>query len=171
MSKAWILVTDAARARLFETAERNDRLVEIACYTHPDLRGEQTHHAGRRLPRTHENAGPSSRATEPHASRRDKSLQQFAHSLSTVLDSGYAHHQYEWLFLIAPPRLLGALRENLGDPFAKGLVGEIGNDLIDLHPDELFHYVHTKYPREFRAMRTHALPRRIVASRAAPDRG
>ncbi len=154
MSKAWILVTDAARARLFETAERNDRLVEVACYANPDPRGEPTDHVRRRIPRAHESTTPSNHAIDPHARRHDKSLHQFAHSLTMALKSGHSHHHYERLVLIAPPRLLGALRENLGDPLAKELlVGEIDNDLIDLHPDELLDHLHATYPREFCAIR------------------
>ncbi len=153
MTKSWILVADAARARLFETAKGDRKLVEIACYAHPDLRGAPHDNPGRRLPRRRKSTGPSRYAIGPDTSRRDKRACQFAQSLTAALENGYSHHRYERLFLIAPPRLLCVLREGLGEPFAKGLAGEIGNNLVELSPDDLLHHLRATYPHDFHGKR------------------
>jgi protein required for attachment to host cells len=159
MAICWILVSDAARARLFCAAERDSALVEVACYTNPELRGSAQ--AGGRdqpLPRTHDSLGPGRHAIEPHTSRRTKNARQFASALVDVLSAAHDQRQFQRLFLVAPPQFLGMLREAVGNPETIGLTGEIGRDYVALSPAELHDQLHTEYPHEF-----HATPARLAS--------
>lgn len=138
MSIAWILVSDAARARVFETIGEDTGLVEVACYTNPGLRGHPPlATSGHTVPRSQESVGPARHIIEPHTSLRDKETHAFAHMLAVRLLDAHSHHRFERLFLVAPPRFLGILHEHLRQPVAAGFAGELAKDLVALPPTEL----------------------------------
>jgi protein required for attachment to host cells len=137
MSKTWILVADAARARLFEMPKKGANMTEIACFTHPNGRSPGQHPDHGRLTRTQESANSARHAIEPHTSLRDKHAMQFADLLRDTIVRGRIENQYEHLVLMAPPRFLGVLHDRLDDKTLKCVVGEVGNDLLALSPTEL----------------------------------
>jgi len=151
MLTTWILVSDAARGRLFEASGTPAVWTELACYSNPDLRGLPGQGgSGRTVPRTQESVGSARHAIEPRTTRRDKSTKAFAHLIASELMEAHAHHRYERLFLVAPPHFLGALREQLGDLDAASVAGELGSDLASLSKAELIQHVQDAFPRHFR---------------------
>ena len=147
MSTAWILVSDAARARLFETIADDASIVEIACYTNPGLRGATNlSSTGRTVPRTQDSTGPARHIIEPHTSHRDKETQAFAHTLVVHLLEAHSHHRYDRLFLVAPPHFLGVLREHLRHAPSAGLAGELPKDMVALPPAELLAQLKAHFP-------------------------
>lgn len=152
MSTAWILVSDAARGRLFEASGTPCTWTELAGYSNSDLRGLPARGgSGRTVPRTHDSIGPARHVIEPHASRRDKSTRAFARMLVADLLEANARHRYERLFLVAPPRFLGVLRGQLGDPAAAGVAGELGSDLAALPTEALIGHLREAFQRAFPA--------------------
>lgn len=137
MSTTWILVADAARARLFELPKKGANLTEIACYTHPDSRTPGQHPVHGRLPRSQESQGPTRHAIEPRTSLRSKHAQHFADVLRDVIQQGRMEGRYDELILVAPPRFLGVLHERLDEQTLKHVVSEVPNDLITLSPAEV----------------------------------
>lgn len=135
--KTWVLVADAARARLFELPGKGANLTEIACYTHPDGRTPGCHPVHGRLPRAQESTNASRHAIEPKTSLKDKHAKQFADTLGDVVERGRQEGRYDELVLIAPPRFLGALHERLDEQTLKRVVGEVDNDLMMLSANEL----------------------------------
>lgn len=147
MSTAWILVSDAARARIFETIGEDHGLVEIACYANPSLRGAPSlYSTGQPLPRCHESVGNTRHIIEPHTTYKDKETQGFAHSLVVRLLNAHAHHRYDRLFFVAPPHFLGALHEQLRHPATVGFAGELAKDVVALPPVELLEYLRPRLP-------------------------
>lgn|SRR5690348_48203 len=141
MSKTWLLVADAAKARLFEIAKKGGSLTEIACYTNPNGRSPGQHPEHGRQGRTQESASPTRHAIEPHTTLRDKHAMQFADLLRDAIRQGRMENQYDHLVLMAPPRFLGVLRERLDDQSLKCVTAEIDNDLLALSPSELRAYL------------------------------
>lgn len=137
MQNTWILVADAAKARLFELHRKGDNPVEIACYTCPDGRSPGRHPTHGRLPRVQEGNSPIRHAIEPKTSLRDKHAQQFADTLGAIVRQGRQEGRYGRLILVAPPRFLGALRESLDEQTAACVVGEVRHELLALSPAEL----------------------------------
>ena len=137
MSNTWILVADAAKARLFELPRKGADPVELACYASPDGRSPGRHHEHGRLPRVQESNGPSRHAIEPKTSLREKYAQRFADTLGAIVQQGRLDGRYDKLILVAPPRFLGALRDGLDEQTAACVVGEVGHELLDLSPAEL----------------------------------
>lgn len=68
MPKTWLLVADAAKARLFEIPKKGANLTEIACYTNPNGRSPGQHPEHGRQGRTQESASSARHAIEPHTS-------------------------------------------------------------------------------------------------------
>jgi len=147
MTTSWILVSDAARARIFETIGDDAALVEIACYSNPSLRGASSL-AGpwRTIPRSQESVGGARHVIEPHTAYRDKETQEFAHMLVVRLLNAHAHHRYDRLFLVAPPHFLGVLHAHLRKPETVVLAGELGKDVVSLPPRDLLDYLKPRLP-------------------------
>jgi protein required for attachment to host cells len=141
MSKTWLLVADAAKARLFEMSKKGADLVEIACFTDPDGRSPGQHPKHGRLGRINESANSAHHAIEPHTSLRRKHASQFADLLCEAIRQGHIGNQYDHLVLMAPPRFLGVLRDRLDEQALKCVVGEVASDLLALSPSELRAYL------------------------------
>jgi protein required for attachment to host cells len=147
MSTSWILVSDAARARIFETIGDDTNIVEIACFANPGLRGTPNlTSTGRTVPRSQDSTGPARHIIEPHTSLRDKETQGFAHTLVVHLLEAHSHHRYDRLFLVAPPHFLGILRGHLRHASIAGLAGELPKDMVALPPAELLAQLRTHLP-------------------------
>ena len=143
MLKTWLLVADAAKARLFEIPRKGADPLEIACFTHPDSRSPGLHTDQGRLGRTQESANPARHAIEPHTTLQEKHAMQFADLLCDAIRQGRMENHYEQLVLMAPPRFLGVLRDRLDEQSLKCVVAEVGNDLLALSPAELRAYLPT----------------------------
>ncbi|MFC4762888.1 host attachment protein [Dyella koreensis] len=147
MSRTWVLISDAARARLFEVAE-HDGMTEIACYSNPSRRSMTHNKADHSPSRTHDSHGPGRHIIEVHTSSREKSERQFASSIVEALEHGIAQHQCGRLILVAPPHFLGVLHAKLTPSLEKVMVGEIHNDLVSCSTQELADRLHEAFPRE-----------------------
>lgn len=141
MSKTWLLVADAAKARLFEISKNGGYLTEIACFTNPNGRSSGQHPEHGRLGRTQESATSAHHAIEPHTALREKRAMQFANQLRDAVRQGRVENQYDHLVLMAPPRFLGVLRSRLDDQTLKCVTAEVGSDLVALSPTELRAYL------------------------------
>ena len=159
MSTTWILVSDAARGRLFEINGGAGEWTEITCYTNSDLRGlPKQGGSGHTVPRTQESMGSARHIIEAHTSYKDKSTHAFAHLIASDLREANAHQRYDQLFLVAPPHFLGTLREQLGDPAATHVAGELGDDLVNLSNGDLRQHLHDAFPHAIRSKPARATP-------------
>jgi protein required for attachment to host cells len=137
MTNTWILVADAAKARLFELPRKGGDPVELACYANPNGRSPGRHPEHGRLPRVQESNGPSRHAIEPKTSLRDKHAQRFADTLGAIVRQGRQEGRFDRLILVAPPRFLGTLHGCLDEQTAACVVGEVRRELLALSPTEL----------------------------------
>lgn len=137
MHNTWILVADAARARLFDWSQRDAELLEIADYANPEGRSPGQHPVHGRLPRTQESVGSAHHAIEPRTTLREKHAQQFALMLGKVLLRGRLEERYDRLVLMAPPRFMGILRSSLDEQTLDCVSDEVCRDLVTRSPAEL----------------------------------
>jgi protein required for attachment to host cells len=154
MSIDWILISDAARGRLFETSKAHGKWTELACYTNPDLRGTPQQRGTRRsAPRAYESVGRIRHVIEPHTSHKGKNTSAFASLIATDILEGRLRRRYKRLFLIAPPHFLGVLRDQLGDPETAGIAGTLASDVVALPTQELIQHIRQAFPRKFATYR------------------
>src|SRR5436305_1123553 len=109
----WILVADASRARIFETAGANQELCEVEALVHPESRKKTSELVNDRPGRVSRGQARSSMEahTSPHAVEADR----FAHLLAKVLDRGVERREYSSVVIVAPPHFMGLLRSAISN--------------------------------------------------------
>lgn len=123
----WVVVADSARALLLRTvAEYPAPVFEVVAAETPDVTAADLRPTDRsgRLEKT---GGRRSAMEEPGWRAMARDL--FAEELSALLARHVQAGDFDRLVLVAPPRVLGALRDALPRDVAACVVAEIGKDL------------------------------------------
>jgi protein required for attachment to host cells len=137
MNDLWVLVCDAARARLFDVrGESPWNLLEEFHHDESRLRASELvgDQAGRSSP---QGASSHHNALAPVSSPKQVEEDHFAHALATRLDQSMRSRGLRRWALVAPPRFLGMLRKELSPELAKHLVVTVNKDLSRLAAHEL----------------------------------
>lgn len=129
MNMTWILVADAARARLLSAVD-DEPAVEIAAFTQPGSRIAGHDLDADRPSRTHDRLGAARHAIEPRTPARDVEAGRFAKFLCLRLQEALDQGEFERLVLMAPPRFLGHLHAAMGKRLRAAIVAETGKDLV-----------------------------------------
>jgi protein required for attachment to host cells len=129
MQTTWILSADASRARIFEVQPGEQHLVEIEDFVNPEGRMQnrdvETHPGGQ-----HFNPGTAQREGNSDESKGvEHETEMFSKELGRYLDKARNDHRYERLYLIAPPKFLGVLRNSLDKEVQKLVTEELDKDL------------------------------------------
>ncbi len=130
METQWILVAESARARLFVRAAPRGELREIEAFDHPDSRKKghelETDRSGG-VDQSHGHALSDTR--EKGAAQRIEA-ETFARQLADHLQTARARNEFDQLALIADPRFLGMLRDDLDDATLECVVESIDKNLV-----------------------------------------
>lgn len=140
---AWILVTDACRARIFvDHGIRND-LEEIEGFANPHgrehIRKRVADRAGLKP------AGPNgvrSGASQEVDPKEAEAL-VFARFLADTLKKRHNEKAFKELVIVAPPHVLGNLRSAMDSALSKCVVASFDKDFISLDRHELSKRIHT----------------------------
>lgn len=139
----WILVANAARARLFEGGKSDGQLVERASFEHPEARMHGIDLTRERPGSVQESANDARHGIEPRLDLHDKIAIEFAHDLAGVLNRGRIDHQFDRLVLVAPPRFLGLLRDCLDDKVARLVSASLNKDASHASAEEIDQMLHS----------------------------
>lgn len=132
----WILIADGGRARLFANRGPGKGIEPLDETLTADHR--PTHEIVEdRLGRTYESKGAARHAIAPHSDPHRELKRRFAVSLAEMLDKQRMQHAYDRLVLVAPPTVLGDLREALSEPVRGLLRAELDKDLTKIPFSEL----------------------------------
>ena len=138
----WVLIADAKGARIFSFLERNGQWT-----LHDTLKGD-----GTSRPDQTTDFGPKASihkgALHGHGEIVAKETQErrFAHTLAHVLERGHGTKAFAKLVLVAPPKLLGDLRENLSRGLQAAVVSELPKDYTHSGVEELMTLVRPGLP-------------------------
>ncbi len=141
-NSTWVVVADARAARIFSFTDKNGEWK-----LHETVQGDGTGNP----PKT---AGSVSKASEhkgalhAHGENVPKETQErrFAHTLSHVLERGHTDNAFSKLMLVAPPKLLGDLRENLSKGLLPITVAEVHKDYSHCGVEELMRLLRSELP-------------------------
>ena len=125
MPTTWIVTGDAARARILQVTGRN-QLEEIESFDNPKAR--------------------TSEAEVPGDAEHETEL--FAKDIDRRLDHARVRNRFDRLFLLATPKFLGLLRQNLSRETAKLVSDDIAQNLSWFDPREV-----ERFLRERRRLR------------------
>ncbi len=125
----WILVGDGRRAMVL----RNDGLAEspnLHCIATRETRTPATRDLGSDAPgRAFAPMGGGRRAAMEETDWHDEAERRFAASLAADLNAAAHDGRYDDLIVVAPPRILAELREDLSGEARSRLRAEIDKDL------------------------------------------
>lgn len=133
----WILVSDAARARLFATEGRRSPWVCVDALVHPASRAKGADLVADRPGRVHQRAGSGRSAMEPHTDPKQVEAAHFAADLAARLAAAHHEGAYRDVVLVAPPAFLGLLRGELDEQVAKTVRATVAKDLTQFADHEL----------------------------------
>jgi protein required for attachment to host cells len=132
----WVLVADNSRARLFSTPFNNGELEERESFVHPDSRLHDRDLTSDLPGRAFDRLGGARHAMEQRIDPKHVQAIDFAQQLIAYLEDGRVHHRFDRLYVVAPPTLLGLLRDRYGH-LGPMVAGELAKDLSLCTPKEL----------------------------------
>jgi protein required for attachment to host cells len=142
VTSTWVVVADARGARIFTFTDKNGEWT-----LHETIKGDGSGHPD-------QTAGSRSKASEHkgalhgHGEINPKETQErrFAHTLAHVLERGHASNAFARLALVAPPKLLGDLRENLSRGLQTASIAQIHKDYTHCGVEELKRLLRSELP-------------------------
>jgi protein required for attachment to host cells len=142
VTSTWVVVADARAARIFTFTDKNGEWT-----LHETIKGDGSGHPD-------QTAGSGSKASEHkgalhgHGEINPKETQErrFAHTLAHVLERGHASNAFARLALVAPPKLLGDLRENLSRGLQTASIAQIHKDYTHCGVEELKRLLRSELP-------------------------
>lgn len=129
MSKIWILVGDSTKARVFYTDKRNGRLSEQFDLVNPEARLHEQDLTTDLPGRTANSATGMRHGLGEQESHKHRSAELFARKIAERLEQGRAAGEWEKLYIVADPSLLGMLRKALDRDTVQRVAGEVPKNL------------------------------------------
>ena len=144
MKRNWIVVANAARARVLEESDRVGRYAHVADLVHPasrlnGVRLAELHGGDRPGHVEGVGHGTGSAAYQPRTEPRERERDRFAHEVAQVLNQGVAGGRCAGLTLVASDPFLGALKSHLSVQSRKVLLRTVGSDCTALRDEEVAH--------------------------------
>lgn len=136
--KNWLVVANAARARVLEETDTPGVYTHRADLVHPESRLKGMALDADRPGQVHaEGRGQGSSAYPPRTDVREREHDHFASELAAMLDQGVARGECAGLVLVASNPFLGRLKMHLGEPARKAVLRTLAADYTTLRDDEL----------------------------------
>lgn len=137
----WILIADAARARVFQL-QNNGKSLEAAWeLEHAGSSLSSRDIASDRPGRTFDRAGDGRHAKEPPTDPARYEKERFAREVAQKLDDDRKQHNFDELIIVAPPQFLGDLRTVMSDQLEGCVREEVNKDLSKLKPAEILKHL------------------------------
>lgn len=146
MSKpeTWILVADAARARVVRNPDRSPKMHQAPLETVLEASAEPQplrEVMADRPGRSFASIGARRSAMEYRSEPARDATRHFATSLLSALEVRLAAGDFDQLVICAPPRMLNALRETMPGALAAVVVSQVAKDFTKLAELELRHRI------------------------------
>lgn len=128
-TKTWVLVADGSRARVLENLGPGKGLHQLPHSTESWLLAP-SHELGTDQPgRVFNSTGNVRHALEATTDAHREQKRAFAQHLVKELDARFAAKAFDRLVLVAPPAMLGDLRDALPAELSKSVAGSVPKDL------------------------------------------
>jgi len=144
MKSTWIVLANAARARILEREPDRGRLDELTDLVHPQSREKAVELVSDReghAQKAHGDPGHAGTAFQPHTEPRQKEHAVFAAEISHYLEAAVTQGRCPGLVLIASDPFLGVLKAHLGGAAARVVSAAIPRDLTSFSGTDLAHRV------------------------------
>lgn len=136
MAKQWILVADAAAARLF-SRENAGALSRVAALYHDDSRKHEGDLRTGGKGEVEDSAAHGRHQADPQTRTAEKHGDIFAKKVADKLKAGCNQQQFDELVLVAAPQFLGRLRDHLDSPVSQRVAATIDKDWTNQNDVEI----------------------------------
>ena len=133
----WVLVADSVRARFLSAASRNSALEELEVMLNPNERMNEQSFTTDRPGRMYDRMGQGRHAMEHPTEPKTVEAARFAKAVGLQMDAGRRQGKFDRLYVIAPAKFLGHLREAMDNPLAALVAGEVSKDITKASPQEI----------------------------------
>lgn len=140
-----ILVADAGHARLFTAENATADLHERESFIHPEGRLHDRQ-LTTDLPGKIKSPDGSGHAFEQPTDPKQHESEKFAHYLGQYLQTAHSNQEFKYLILIAEPRFLGYLRQQMPEQLKKHISFELDKDLTMQTPPHIRDHLPTHLP-------------------------
>lgn len=127
MAKQWIVVADAAAARLF-SRDSGNALARVDALYHDDSRKHEGDLRTGGKGEVEDSAGHGRHQADPQISTSEKHADIFAKEVVGKLKAGLNDRRFDTLVLVAAPQFLGRLRDHLDSPLSQCVTATIDKD-------------------------------------------
>lgn len=142
MQTTWIVAADSSRARIFELHGLREPLREIEDFVNPVGHAQEREldrdARGRYFGKGEREQGHTA---EPHVDKSEHEAELFSKRVGEYLDQARVEHRYDKLRLIAYPKFLGLLRQNLSEEARRMVEEEVSKDISMMKAREIEDYV------------------------------
>jgi protein required for attachment to host cells len=136
MTKAWIVVADACRARLFSADRPDGTLVEIETFSNPQARlheGDLVSDRGGR----DSNRDSSTHGLDSGEKAKAETANRFAGEVCDRLEKGRQQSAFSRLYIIGAPAFLGLMRKHQSTALRELINAEIAKDITTQPLDQI----------------------------------
>lgn len=137
----WILIANAARARVFALQNKGRSLETAWELEHAGSSLLSRDIASDRPGRTFDRAGDGRHAKEPPTDPTRYEKERFAREVAQKLDNDRKQNNFDELIIVAPPRFLGDLRLAMPAQLEGCVSKEVNKDLSKLKPAEILKHL------------------------------
>lgn len=134
----WLVVADGARAHFYRSADGSLTPAlnhDLAAATRNPARDVQSDRPGRSF----DSAGEGHHAMEPPTDWKTHEKKQLAAAVAAELRQAVDRREFDRLVVVAPPEMLGHMRQVFDDRVKDLVDAEMGKDLTHLSTHQLAH--------------------------------
>lgn len=134
--KTWVVISDSASARLFESPGNIEILKKIKNFEHPESRKKVSEIVTDQAGSVKTSQGVHGGAPS-HSDLKEVEALKFAQEISKFLSDAVLQESYQRLIITAPPQFLGLIKENLSANATKQIFKTIDKDYTKFKDHEL----------------------------------
>lgn len=137
MADAWVLVADAARARIFSVDSPLAKLQPVEQLVSPDARLHDRDINADRPGRAFDSFGEGRHAMGTNTNPKEQDAIRFAREVADHLEQGRVGNRFDRLVVVAEPHFLGLLRKAIKPALEQMVTLEINKDLSKATDQEI----------------------------------
>jgi protein required for attachment to host cells len=130
-ARTWVVLADAATAKLYQPQASGRDWQLISELTHPQSRAKESELGTDKPGRVKQSTG-SRAAMEPPTPRKRVEVEKFARQIAKTLDDALVRNAYDRLVLVAPAEFVGVLRRVLPKRVEARIAATVEKDYLHL---------------------------------------
>ena len=131
-ARYWVLVANSGHARILEMQKNPYTFQQVA-----ELVSEAQHLTNKELVsdasgRVYHSQGPGTHSMKPRSDPHENAEEHFSRSLAQKMEKAAQLHRFDQLLIIADPKTMGRLRQQMHRALSDRVTDEVSLDLVGL---------------------------------------